>query len=103
MEQSTRPRNGDPSDVTSGGQKDPGWPEGFIRGGMDTGADATYSFGRCCQHRGQTQKQEGAFFRCEGCSELGFLQRKLGLMMVLAGGCGFSHDKDITDRLKGKD
>ena len=62
MEQSTRPRNGDPSDVTSGGQKDPGGPEGFIRGGMDTGADATYSFGRCCQHRGQTQKQEGAFF-----------------------------------------
>lgn len=24
-------------------------------------------------------------------------------MMVPAGGCGFSHDKDITDRLKGKD
>lgn len=24
-------------------------------------------------------------------------------MMVVAGQCGFSHDNDITDRLKGKD
>lgn len=33
MEQSTSPRNGDPSDVTSRGRKDPGGPERFIRGG----------------------------------------------------------------------
>lgn len=103
MGQSTGPRNGDSSDVTSGGQKDPGGPEGFIRGGHGHRSRCNFQlWKKMLLAQGTDTEARGGLFRCGGCSELGFLQRKPGLMMALAGECGFSHDKDITDRL-GKD